>query len=255
MAHAADYKLEFLSFADAILVILATVLTAAAGNVINDIFDIEEDQINNPEKRIIARHISPKNGRIFYGILAGLSIIVGFLSGWTMLLLCLTIGIMLYFYSSDLKGETLWGNLLIAFMTGAVVFTADLGVFTRNEGYFAEYALLAFLITVPREVIKDLQDIIGDKAQGYTTFPIVFGTNNSLRLAVVFMVMIIMEIIYLMIAHGTLWYVVFSAGAVITPAVYIIVKLLKARVKSEFGEISRLLKILMVAGLLSVLFL
>jgi 4-hydroxybenzoate polyprenyltransferase len=255
MAHAADYKAENILLSQAILVALSTILTAAAGNVINDIFDIEEDQINNPEKRIIARHVSTKNGRIFYGVLAAASLIAGYFSGWTMFALCITIGIMLYFYSSDIKGETLWGNLLVAFMAGAVVFTADLGVFTRNEGYFAEYALMAFLITVPREIVKDIEDIIGDKSQGYRTFPIVFGTKRSTRLAVVFMTMLVAEIVYMIITDGNVWYAVYTAGLVVTPSVYIIVKLFRAEVKSDFKQLSGLLKLLMFTGLISVLFL
>ncbi len=79
MAHAAAYQWSNIDTFRALFVILATILTAAAGNVINDIFDIEEDQINNPEKRIIARHISPKSGRIFYSILGLASLIFYYL--------------------------------------------------------------------------------------------------------------------------------------------------------------------------------
>lgn len=255
MAHAAGYKLSNVRIEEAFLVILATVLTAAAGNVINDIFDIEEDQINNPEKRIIARHISSRSGRIYYGILVAASLTAGYFSGWTMLILCLAIGILLYFYSSDIKGETLWGNLLVAFMSGAVVFTADLGVFTRNEGYFAEYALLAFLITVPREIVKDIQDIEGDKAQDYETFPIVFGPKRSAWFAVVFMVMMIAELVYLMATDGNKWYAIYCCMLVITPGIFIIYKLLNAAEKQDYKNLSRWLKLLMFTGLLSVLFL
>lgn len=255
MAHAAEFSADNIRFADAAWVILATVLTAAAGNIINDVLDIEEDQINNPEKRIIARHISPGNGRIFYAVMVITSLIAGYNSGWTMFMLCISIGILLYFYSSDIKGETLWGNLLIAFMSGAVVFTADLGVYTRNEGYFAEYALLAFLITVPREIIKDIEDLKGDESQGYKTFPIVFGPHRSTRLAVVFMTMMLAELLYLAVTDGNLWYNAYTVVAVFVPSVWIIRKLFTAKIKSDYREISTWLKILMFSGLISVLFL
>lgn len=240
---------------DAVLVILATVLTAAAGNVINDIFDIEEDLINNPEKRIIAQKISIKNGHRFYYILLTLSIITGYFSSWTMFALCIAIGVLLYFYSSDIKGETLWGNLLIAFMCGAVVFTADLGVYTRNEGYFAEYALLSFLITMPREIIKDIIDLPGDRAQGYETFPIVFGEKRSTHLATVFMLMIAGVVAYIMITDGNLKYNIYTSICVLLPCVFIIVKLQTARVIKDYTELSNYLKMLMILGLFSVIFL
>jgi 4-hydroxybenzoate polyprenyltransferase len=255
MFHAADFNVANIQNLQAFLVIISTILTAAAGYVINDIFDIEEDLINNPEKRIIARHITPKNGHIFYFILAAASIITGFFAGYTMLILVVVIGILLYFYSSDIKGEILWGNLLVAFMSGAVVFIADMGVFTRYTGYFAEFSLFAFLITVPREIVKDIEDIEGDKAQDYKTFPIVFGEIKSTRLAIIFMVMVIAELIYLMVTEGNLWYNLYSIILVIIPTIFIIYKLIIARDKVDFSQLSRWIKWLMLSGLLSVVFL
>lgn len=255
MAHASAYHWSNIDTIRALFVVLATVLTAAAGNVINDIFDIEEDQINNPEKRIIARHISPKSGRIFYTILAAISLICAFQAGYSMFALSLTIGILLYFYSSDLKGENLWGNLLISFMTGAVVFAADLGVHTRVNGYFAEYALLAFLITMPREIVKDIEDIEGDKAQEYNTYPIAQGIDKAALLASIFLILIIVEMIYIMIRDGNLFYNIYSTVLVVIPAFMLIIKIKTSKQKGDYSKASLYLKGLILTGLLSVLFL
>lgn len=234
---------------------LSTLLTAAAGNVINDLFDIEEDQINKPEKRIIARHISVKNGHYFYYTLAALSVLIGFLAGPTMLSLSIGIGILLYFYSSDLKGETLWGNLLIGFMTGAVIFASDLGVSTRFGGFFAEYALLAFLITMAREIVKDIEDIEGDRAQEYRTYPIVHGLEKSALLAAIFIILLIALTVYLMIRNGNIYYNIYSAFLIIIPAFILILKIKIAKTKKDHHRNSILLKLLMVTGMLSVLLL
>lgn len=255
IAHASQYQWQNIDLYKSLFVILSTVLTAAGGNVINDIFDIEEDQINNPEKRIIARHISLKNGHVFYYSIAAASIIFGFLAGYTMLALSICIGILLYFYSSDLKGETLWGNLLVAFMTGAVIFASDLGVVTRFAGYFAEYALLAFFITISREIVKDMEDIEGDKAQDYRTYPIVYGTEKSALLAAIFIILIIAEIIYLMIQYGNIFYNTYAALLIIIPAFVLILKIKMAKDVKAHHRNSTYLKLLMVSGMLSVLLL
>ncbi|MBS3913670.1 MAG: geranylgeranylglycerol-phosphate geranylgeranyltransferase [Bacteroidetes bacterium] len=251
--HSAGYEMDNIRWAESLFVILATILTAAAGNVINDIFDIEEDMINNPEKRIISRKISVRNGKIFYGFLIAASLIFGFISGITMGFLCVAIGIMLYFYSSDLKGETLWGNLLIAFMTGAVVFTADLGVYTRIDGYFAEYSLFAFLITLAREIIKDIEDMEGDKQQEYATFPIVYGVRKSAVLVSVILLVMVSLVVYIAIRHGNLPYNIFISLFIILPVIVFLFLLKKAESKKDFHRLSVFLKSLMVTGILSVL--
>lgn len=255
MMHSGGFKLSNILFPACIFVILATLLTAAAGNVINDIFDIEEDQINNPEKRIIARHISLRNGRVFYIALAAASLIAGWLAGWTMFALCMAIGIMLYFYSSDLKGSTLWGNLLVGFMAGATVFASGLGVYARFDGYFAEYALFAFFITVPREIIKDIEDIEGDRAQEYETFPIEFGVSKAVLLSAIYLLLIAGETLYLMVKDGNIWFNLYATLLILAPVVYISLKLKNASEKKDFTIIQRLLKLLMVTGMISVLLL
>jgi 4-hydroxybenzoate polyprenyltransferase len=162
---------------------------------------------------------------------------------------------MLYFYSSDLKGSTLWGNLLVGFMAGATVFASGLGVYARFDGYFAEYALFAFFITVPREIIKDIEDIEGDRAQEYETFPIEFGIPKAILLSAIYLLLIAGETLYLMIKDGNIWFNLYAAVFILAPVVFISLKLKNASEKKHFTIIQRLLKLLMVTGMISVLLL
>ncbi len=255
MFHASQWNIQNLRWPDALFVLLAVLFTAAAGYVINDILDIEEDIINKPEKRIIAKHISIRSGIIFYIILLLGSLAFGFLTGLSMGLVCVMISVLLYFYSSDLKGTTLWGNLLVSLMNGVVVFFSAQGVDEKFNGYFAEYAFLAFLITMVREVVKDIEDIEGDKTREYETFPIVYGARKSVWLGMGILTLLNFHMVYLITESKNLYFGVFSGVFVLLPVFYFYHQLLTADEKADYTRIQRRLKWLMVSGILSVVFL
>jgi 4-hydroxybenzoate polyprenyltransferase len=255
MFHASQWNIQNLRWPDALFVLLAVLFTAAAGYVINDILDIEEDIINKPEKRIIAKHVSIRSGIIFYIILLLGSLTFGFLTGLSMGLVCVMISVLLYFYSSDLKGTTLWGNLLVSLMNGVVVFFSAQGVDEKFNGYFAEYAFLAFLITMVREVVKDIEDMEGDKTREYETFPIVYGARKSVWLGMGILTLLNFHMVYLITESKNLYFGVFSGVFVLLPVFYFYHQLLTADEKADYMRIQRRLKWLMVSGILSVVFL
>lgn len=252
MFHAAAWNIGDIRWPESLTVVLAVLCVAAGGYVVNDIFDIEEDIINKPEKRIIARHISVRNGNIFYGILLSASLILGFYTGITMGLLCIVINLLLYFYASDLKGSNLWGNMLVSFMNGMVVFTSGWGALKIFNGYFAEYALMAFLITLGREIVKDVEDMDGDKAQQYETFPILYGINKAVWLSFSVLTALNVLVILIMVLAGSLWFNLYMIAAVILPVFYFYYSLLTAGNKFDFSRLQKQMKVLMVTGLLSV---
>jgi len=233
---------------------LACIFVAAGGYVINDIFDIETDEINRPEKLIINKHISTKSAKIFYLILTSLGIISGFITGIGMGILCIVLAILLYFYSSDLKGEMLQGNLLIALMAGMVVYVASRGVFNVQNTYFAEYASVAFLITMARELIKDIEDLEGDKAQEHETYPIVKGIRATKILAAIFMFFTLLISVLLFFQSNAISFKIIIAGLIIVPISYYNYLLYNANEKGQFRKISNWLKLTMFIGLFSSLF-
>lgn len=255
MLHASKWNVQNLRWPDALFVLLAVLFTAAAGYVINDILDIEEDIINKPEKRIIAKHITVKAGLVFYGLLLISSIAFGFLTGLSMGLICVLISVLLYFYSSDLKGTTLWGNILVSLMNGVVVFFSAQGVDEKFNGYFAEYAFLAFLITMAREVVKDIEDVEGDKTKEYETFPIVYGSQKSIWLCMGLLTLLNIHMVYLITESKNLYFLIFTSVFVLLPVFYFYYQLLTADKKADFTLIQKRLKWLMVSGILSVVFL
>ena len=255
MMHASRWNVQNLRWPDSVFVLLAVLFTAAAGYVINDILDIEEDIINKPEKRVISKHISVRAGLLFYVFLLLGSLVFGFLTGWSMGLVCVLISVLLYFYSSDLKGTTLWGNLLVSLMNGVVVFFSAQGVDEKFNGYFAEYAFLAFLITMAREVVKDIEDMEGDKTREYETFPIVYGPRKSIWLCMGILTLLNFHMVYLITESKNIYYGVFAGIFVLLPVFYFYYQLLSAEEKSDYSSIQRRLKWLMITGILSVVFL
>lgn len=239
---------------ESIFTLFACIFVAAGGYIINDIFDIETDQINKPEKLILSKHISLKSARIFYAILTAIGIGSGFLVGLGMGILCLVLAVLLYFYSSDLKGEMLQGNLLIAMMAGMVVYVSSRGVYNVSNTYFAEYASIAFFITMVREIIKDIEDIEGDKAHDYETYPVVKGIQKSKNLSLVFLVITLGIIALLYIQAANILFTTFMSVFIIPALIYVAYLIFKAKEKSEFRKISNWLKTTMFLGLFSSLF-
>ncbi len=241
-------------FQESITTMFACVFVAAGGYVINDIFDIETDQINRPEKIILSKHISTKSAKIFYAILTSIGIISGFLTGIGMGILCIVLAILLYFYSSDLKGEMLQGNLLISIMAGMVVYVASRGVFNVQNTYFAEYASVAFFITMARELIKDIEDIEGDKAQEYVTYPILKGVQATKILAAIFILLTFLIAVLLMFQSNVSLFKIYISAFIIAPIFYYLYLLYNAKDKGQFRKISNWLKLTMFIGLFSSLF-
>lgn len=253
---------------ESVLIILTCCLTAAGGYIINDLFDVETDHINRPNKRILKRDISHKAAIVYYIILTALGQICGYYAGLGIGLFASAIAVLLYFYSSDLKAMGLPGNSLIAFMSGSVIYIASRGIHEIHSAYFAEYAFLAFLLTMARELMKDAEDIEGDKEQGCETFPILHGTRKTNILSNVILALILIFLIvaaYLLSIepflnvkspieiHHFLFpaFLVLALVPMILKSIWMIGK---ANNKRDYKKISKWLKLTMLVGLISVLF-
>ena len=253
---------------ESLLIILTCCLTAAGGYIINDLFDVETDHVNRPNKRILKRDISHKAAIVYYIILTALGQICGYYAGLGIGLFASAIAVLLYFYSSDLKAMGLPGNSLIAFMSGSVIYIASRGIHEINSAYFAEYAFLAFLLTMARELVKDAEDIEGDKEQGCETFPILHGTRKTNILSNVILALIVIFLVtaaYLLsiqpffnvkstIEIHSFIYPTFLLLALVPMILKSMWMIGKSNNKRDYKKISKWLKLTMLIGLISVLF-
>lgn len=161
---------------------LAAGLIAAGGYVFNDIYDVEIDKINIPSRPIPSGAISISNARSFALFLFGSGIITcTFTLNLLAIITCLCATYLLYRYSTDLKRNGLSGNLTVAILSFVLFFYG--GVLTTQAINAIFPASFAFLLILAREIIKDVEDITGDRRHKCLTLPIRYGVNKSLFLA------------------------------------------------------------------------
>jgi geranylgeranylglycerol-phosphate geranylgeranyltransferase len=146
-----------------LLAALSTGFVTAGGNVLNDLLDVETDRINHPDRPLVTGAISRSGGRAL-GIstfVAGAAVAIPVVLREPLvgLLLALAIGSLLG-YEFRLKAHGFAGNLVVAFLTGLVFLYG--GAAAGDALVVAPFAVMAFLATLSREVIKDMEDAGGD---------------------------------------------------------------------------------------------
>ncbi|WP_276379957.1 geranylgeranylglycerol-phosphate geranylgeranyltransferase [Flavobacterium sp. H4147] len=256
------------------LLVLSTVLIAAAGYVVNNIFDIPSDTINKPNDVVVGRGISETRA---YNIYIGLNITgvaLGFyLSNVIMrpmfASLFIFIASLLYFYATNLKQIMIIGNVVVALLLAASVLI--IGVFdlfpattSENQAQMAslfsillDYALFAFIINFIREIVKDIEDVDGDYNQGMNTLPIAIGKSRAAKIALATAIMaFILLLLYTtkyFFENNLLIVTFYSFAFVLAPLLYFIVKIFGAKTQKDFHHLSTILKLILFFGILSIL--
>ncbi len=173
---------NLLRWQDAFFLMLATAAAAAAGNVVNDIEGQAADAVNKPERRRVGTAISVRTAWIWYCILLVLSVGAAWMLDFAFFLFTVLVNLLLFFYSSDLKGMPPAGNLLVAMLTASVVFVARKGIEDASALPFSEFTVIAFLLNLAREWVKDVDDREGDERAGIRTIAVIYGSARTLRL-------------------------------------------------------------------------
>ncbi len=260
-----------LDLPQALLLIMATGLLTASGNVINDIYDVPVDIINKPHKVIVGKKITEKKAFNFYIILTCVAITAGFIvanavgkPGLAGIFIAVSFG--LYTYATSIKKKLLAGNLLISLLVGLVVVVTALfelfpAITDHNRSlqlaafkHLLVFALFAFLINLLREVIKDCIDFEGDKATGRTSIPIVAGIAKTVKIASIYTFSLVIVTGYLTIEwlyqdRISVYYTVFF---IIAPLLFVGLKLWSARTNKELIRLSLLCKLIMITGILGI---
>ncbi len=234
-----------------ILAALVGFLTTAAGNTINDIFDIDIDRINRPERPLPSFMITLKQAWSFYILLVITSLGLSLFFNQFAFLIVLLSSLLLMLYSLSVKRVPVFGNVVISFLTAyAFVFA---GMVVGNVRGALIPAGFAFLINMIREVIKDIEDIEGDKLAGVRTLPISYGIKVSKHF-----VLAVSSVLFLFTFMPFLFHIYtieffLIVMIVVNPILFYAVKLLyEDASKKNLGKISSLLKLSMVIGLLAI---
>ena len=253
------------------LLVLTTVLIAAAGYVINDYFDMRIDWVNKPQDVIIGRQIKRRTAIMLHFVLNFIAIILSiYLSihvGNIRLVGLFIFSIaLLWFYSIYFKRTFLLGNIIVSFQTSLVPLlvwyfeiskfnnSVDTSVFNfldLKKGLYT-IAVFAFFLNLIREMVKDIEDIKGDRQSGCKTMPIVIGIINTERivLSLVFFFVIGLSFVLKTIYKEELYLLfVYILLFVETPLIYFIISVIKARKILDYSKASGLIKLVMFTGI------
>lgn len=163
------------------LVAVAAFLALSAGNSLNDFCDVRIDRINKPKRPIPSGRVSRQQALIFSLILLGGSVQFGYRVNQTAFLIVVGVVVTLVAYAFWLKRTPLIGNLVVGGLT-ALTFIAG-GVAKGTAREVLPLAIFAFLFTTAREIVKDIEDLPGDRAQSVATLPLLWGERRAISIA------------------------------------------------------------------------
>lgn len=251
------------------ILVLATVCIAAGGYIINDIYDIDTDKVNKPNKIIINKHISEKDGYTYFMLLNVIGVGLGFylshLINYSSLFVVFFISsALLYIYSTALKQMFLIGNIVVSIVVALSILVVGIFDLVPSMTVFnvsnitileiiRDYAIFAFLINLVREVIKDIEDINGDHKVGMQTMPIVLGRDRANKIAFILSLIPLFAVVYYIITslYQQQILVGYFLVFVVAPLIYITIKIFSAEQQSHYKHISLMLKLVMLTGMLS----
>ncbi len=269
------YNLDLLfSSFNFFLLVLSTLLIAAAGYLINDYFDVEHDK-NTDKQNVIDKGISKKlafNIYVFFNIVAiaiafYISSSIGF---YKLGIVFLLIAGLLWFYSTSFKTSFLFGNFIIALIAALVpliVLPYELLLqFSINKDaliaagnnlnqitfWILGYSAFAFLMTFIREIIKDMQDYDADLAFNYNTLPLVAGIRTTKFVVAALISFTLFLLIYISIkfVNFNVFQLIYFILFILLPISIIGILIFKSKKQKQFKTLSLLTKITMFTGIL-----
>jgi 4-hydroxybenzoate polyprenyltransferase len=266
---------------DYFLLVFSTVIIAAGGNIINDYFDVKADKINKPHKVIIGKHIKPRLAIVWHWILNFIAFSIAvylslkFNTFWYVFIHLLSINL-LWIYSMKLKRKFLIGNVVVSLLTALVPFlsgiflkqTFDLetppienkyyNTITYDPAYFQMLvffilASFAFFLNLVREIIKDVEDVEGDKVLKAKTIPIVLGERKARIISLMLLIFILASSILglyfftqsIFIQLRLIDYILFGFIAFF---LFLAIFFLKSKERKQLKYADRSLKVAMIIG-------
>lgn len=256
------------------LLIAATVLIAAGGYIINDYFDVKIDTLNKPDQVLVGRSIDKRTTMLMYQFCTFGGIIIGLWLSWQLssLLLAFIFFVvpgLLWFYSASYKRQLIIGNVVIAFLSALSVLTVlfielerlktqtsmvlNPAIYRDLFAWVGGFALFSFLLTWIREIIKDMEDVYGDREMECRTLPIVWGIKAAKIIVVSLIGITTFILLFINFAYidfeGTLT-LRYTLFGLILPFAWVIYLIIKAKHPVDYHRISMLIKFVMVLGLL-----
>jgi 4-hydroxybenzoate polyprenyltransferase len=256
------------------LLSLSTVLIAAAGYIINDYFDIKTDKINHPDTVVLDRIIKRRWAMVIHLLFNAVGILLGIYVAWKagnirLAIIHLISAGFLWYYSTTFKKQLLVGNIIVSFLTAMVPLTVvlfDMPKVIENYSvmmpdanlrfdtmykYILSFSIFAFLGSMIREIIKDMEDFKGDIETGCRTVPIAWGMRAAKALVIglisntVLLLIFVVSKLYSSTEKIPTFYILIG---IVLPFIYLIYKVYRAQTQQDFHSASILVKVIMLIG-------
>ena len=254
----------------------ASVLIAAAGYIINDYFDINIDLVNKPSGNVLDSIISRRWAIAWHFTLSFTGVLLSAYVSWKTSLWFILIGnticvMLLFGYSVSLKRKLLSGNILISLLTAWVILIlaiSEFNIYTINVPVLQNalnkilrigvlYAGFAFILSLIREAVKDVEDMHGDEKYGCRTMPIVWGVNATKVYVAVWLIVLVAVLIiiqFYVVQFGWWLPIAYSVALIILPLLFFLYRLYHAKTEKDFHFLGNLAKLIMLTGILSMIF-
>lgn len=256
------------------LLVLSTLFIAAAGYIINDYFDVKTDRINRPESIVIDRFIKRRWAMIFHvafnitGILLGVYVAYDVGNIQLSLIHVISAGL-LWHYSTTFKKQLLIGNVIVSFLSAMVpimvmlfelpklieIYSIMLPGISLNflpiYKYIIAFFIFAFISSLIREIIKDIEDFHGDEETGCVTVPIKWGEKvaKAIVLSLITNIILLLSfVVYKLFSPQELIPTLYIVIGIIIPFIILFYLIIKAQVSKDFNKASKLIKFIMLVG-------
>lgn len=266
-------KYSIFSTGQFFLLVISTVLIAAAGYIINDYFDVKIDIINKPNRVILSNKVHRRWAIVLHVLFNLVALAIAVYLAWyvkNLMLAGIHLAVMggLWFYSTNYKKQFLVGNIVIAVITAltiviigiyepilfdAYTYSDKLAALSLFRFMFA-YSFFAFFVTLIREIVKDMEDIQGDKNYDCKTIPIILGIKASKIIILALSLIVLVATIYIqmhpVVSNATRsWIYVFAT--IQFPILFMLWNLRKAETKADYAGLSNMIKLIMLLGICS----
>jgi len=233
------------------LIVMSTLLISSAGYIINDYYDQKIDIINRPEKVVVGKNLKRRAAMFYHMLFNFAGIFLGVLASWKIGLIHITSAFLLWLYSNSLKRLPLIGNLLIGFLTGIAVLMIGVEYQNLNPLIYA-YSLFAASIMVIREIIKDIEDMKGEKTHGVKSLPLLIGIRKTKKLLYVICGVSALWLLIFMIKVDNK-YILYYFTSLVPFMVFFIYKLRKADTGKNFKYLKYYSNLIILTGIISMI--
>jgi len=239
---------------DSLIILLAAltgVLVTAGANALNDSFDIEIDRINRPNRPLPLGVLTQRNAQQMWFIVSLSAICINVFINPLALLIVIFAVVLLYYYSARLKRTIIAGNIVVGLMTGMAFIYG--GVMVGHIERALVPAVFAFLINFARELVKDVEDMEGDRKEHAVTLPVKYGVRPALILATLSLLTLISitcAVVVFSVYHSAFMYIVLVADILMCVSV---VMMWQGSSSINMRRVSGNLKLSMIIGLMAII--